>query len=155
MNIYIGDGNNIQNRILNQHCKGNVEGSALRQHVATEMGYELARQRRPSGSIKIRIDLPVPSIGEINVSTYIQSGLWQYAICNGAQEAKNFQWYAIEQLMPILNVNQGNWDINNLTRYQQLLLQLQNCHLTSFAQLVTIPQIYSVYLLKIDILPGI
>jgi hypothetical protein len=39
MYIYVGDGSNVTARILTCHCAGNVEGSALRKHVAECMGF--------------------------------------------------------------------------------------------------------------------
>ena len=125
MIIYVGDSSNVVNRILTNHCSGNVEGSALRKHIAKEMGYRIKRTRRPSGSMKTRIDLPNPREGETSVSSYIRSGWWKYVICNSNEEAQDFQWYAIEHLQPLLNVNRKRWERDNVSRYQMLLEELK------------------------------
>ena len=61
--IYIGDANNLLKRIKSNHSSGNVEGSALRQHIAEAMGYKLKSTKRPSGSTRIRIDSQEPRQG--------------------------------------------------------------------------------------------
>jgi len=135
MVIYVGDARNVINRIATNHCSGNVEGSAFRRHVAQAMGYKIKTSRRPSGSTKVRIDLPNPREGEDRVSNYIRSGKWKYVICNSYQEAHDFQWYAIEQLAPILNRSYRPWGRNNLQRYQVLLAQLTDFAVVSCTQL--------------------
>jgi len=135
MVIYVGDTQDVINRILTNHCRGNVEGSALRRHVAQAIGYGIKSTKRPSGSTKVRIDLPDPQKGETDVSNYIRSGKWRYVICNSYEEAHDFQWYVIEQLKPLLNKNYQPWNRNNLQRYQILLTQLTNCPALSCTQL--------------------
>ena len=80
--IYVGDSGNVVNRILGDHCSGNVEGLELRHLVAEAKGYAFTRSRRSSGSTRVRIDLPDPREGEAHVSTYIRSGRWKYVICD-------------------------------------------------------------------------
>lgn len=124
--IYIGDAGDVIKRILTNHCsKGsNVEASALRRHVAEEKGYRIKSTRRTSGSMRVRIDLPNPRTGEMDVSDYIRSGEWGYAICNSYAEANDFQWYAIVQLKPLLNKDRKPWNFENLQRHQSLLAKL-------------------------------
>jgi hypothetical protein len=100
--IYVGDASNLRRRI-HQHGRGNVEGSALRKHLAKTLGYELARTRRPSGSTRVRIDAPDPRAAEQQVSDYIAGGAWRWAACTSKEEAQALQWAAIEALDPLLN----------------------------------------------------
>ena len=124
MIIYVGDTRNVIKRIRTNHCSGNVGGSAFRRHVAEEKGYRIKSTRRPSGSTKVRINLPNPRAGEMVVSDYIRSGEWRYVICNSYAEANDFQWYAINQLKPLLNKARKPWNSGNLQRYQSLLAKL-------------------------------
>ncbi len=100
--IYVGDASNLHRRIR-QHGRGNVEGSALRKHVAEALGYGLARTRRPSGSTRVRIDAPDPRAAEQEVSEYIAGGAWRWVTCHPKHEARALQWTAIETLDPVLN----------------------------------------------------
>ena len=126
MIIYVGDSKNVINRIRKNHCSGNVEGSTLREAVAETMGYRITRTKRKSGTTKVRIDLPNPREGEHKITDYIRSGEWRYVICNSYAEAHDFQWYAIEQLRPLLNRNYEQWEHRNFQRYQTLSAQLVN-----------------------------
>lgn len=123
--IYVGDAGDVVRRILTNHCGGNVEGSALRKAVAEAMGYRLKRTRRPSGSIRVRIDLPNPREGERRVSEYLRSGKWRYVACCSYGEAHDFQWYVIERLKPLLNRVFRPWNHGRLQRYQSILVQLE------------------------------
>jgi hypothetical protein len=96
--VYVGDAKDVVKRIRSDHCNGNVEASALRKSVAIAKGYLLKKTKRPSGSTRIRIDLPVPRKGETCISGYIQSSEWRFVLCASSMEAKDFQWYAIDQL---------------------------------------------------------
>ena len=100
--IYVGDASNLRRRIQ-QHGRGNVEGSALRKHVAEALGYGLARTRRPSGSTRVRIDAPDPRAAEGRVDAYLQGGGWRWVTCKSPDEARELQWVAIEALNPALN----------------------------------------------------
>lgn len=100
--IYVGDASNLHRRIR-QHGRGNVEGSALRKHVAEALGYGLARTRRPSGSTRTRIDVPDPREAEQEVSDSIAGGAWRWVVCDSKAEAQALQWAAIEALDPLLN----------------------------------------------------
>lgn len=144
MLIYIGDSGNVINRILTNHCSGNVEGSILRRHIAVAKGYEIKHSPRPSGATKIRIDRE----GEDSVSNYIRSGRWKYVICDSKDEARDFQWYAIEYLEPLLNVNCGSWNQENTNRYAMLLEELKAAGALSCDQLrgrQTGPGVYALY----------
>jgi len=148
MVIYVGDTHNVINRILSNHCRGNVEGSALRKHLAQARGYGIKSIKRPSGTTKIRIDLPNPQEGELQVSNYIRSGKWRYVICDSYREAHDFQWYVIEQLKPLLNKDYQSWDRNNLQKYQTLLAQLTNSLALTCTQLRGMqsgPGVYTLY----------
>ncbi|MEM3573648.1 MAG: hypothetical protein QXJ62_05415, partial [Nitrososphaeria archaeon] len=120
MNIYVGDASDVVKRILTNHCSfsSNVEASALRCAVAEAMGYRLKRTKRPSGSTRIRIDLPNPREGEDIVSAYIHAGRWKYIICESYDEAHDFQWYVIDQLKPLLNKNVKPWNKQKTITYQ-------------------------------------
>jgi hypothetical protein len=90
MIIYVGDAGDIIKRIKTNHCSGNVEGSALRSHVAEAIGYKIKSTKRSTGSTRYRIELPDPREGEKHVSDYIRSGEWRYVVCNSYAEAKDF-----------------------------------------------------------------
>ena len=146
--IYVGDARNIVTRILRNHCRGNVEGSALRKHIAEAMGYRIIRTRRPSGSVRVRIGMPNPRIGEGRVSAYIQTGRWKYAICESYNEAHDFQWYVIEMLNPLLNKERKQWKIDKKHRYTILFQKLSSSPLLYCKQLygqATGPGVYVFY----------
>ena len=146
--IYVGDAHNVVNRVVFNHCRGNVEASALRRHVAEEMGYKLKRTKRPSGSTKVRIDLPDPQTGERKISTYIQTGKWKYVICESYHEAHDFQWYVIEKLNPLLNREREQWNKEKSGKYLLLLQKLSNSQLLECKHLygqATGPGVYVFY----------
>jgi hypothetical protein len=122
--IYIGDSENVLKRIKRNHCNGNVEASALRRHIAEAMGYKLKREKRPSGNTRIRIDLPVSLKGEKEISDYLRQGKWRVVTCDSYQLAKDFQWYAIEQLKPRLNRDRREYPKTKVAFFQKLLQQL-------------------------------
>jgi hypothetical protein len=128
MVIYVGDsgrgGGDVVSRVTGTHCAGNVEGSALRRHVAERMGYPILRTKRPGGSTKVRLDLLDPRIGEEKVSNYIRSGAWKYVVCRDYEEAHDFQGFVIERLHPLLNVHRPAWRTEREPRYQALLDRL-------------------------------
>lgn len=135
MIIYVGDARDVIKRVQTNHCSGNVEASVLRKYVAEAKGYIIKSTRRASGSLRVRIDLPNPRTGEIDVSDYIHSGKWRYVICNSYVEANDFQWYVIDQLNPFLNKNSKPWNRRNLQRYQTLLTQLTSFPALNCSQL--------------------
>jgi len=145
--VYVGDAGDVVDRILTNHTSGNVEGSALRKAVSEALGYRLARKKRPSGSIKVRIDLPNPREGENKVSAYIRSGMWRYVICPSYDEAHDFQWFVIDKLKPVLNRLHKTWNPRNLKRYRFLLAQLENAPLLLHDQLRGEPTGPGVYVL--------
>jgi hypothetical protein len=148
MNIYIGDGSKIKTRIRNQHCVGNVEGSSLRKHIAIALGLTLARQQRVNGTWRVRINLPNPLIGEQQITNYLRTGKWKFVVCPPGIDAKDFQFYAIQNIKPppILNINQGTWQVNMQAIYQEMLNQLLNCQAHNYDQTVNIPNEPGVYL---------
>ncbi len=146
--VYVGDSKDVIKRIRTNHCRGNVEGSALRKHVAQAKDYRIKKTRRPSGSTRIRIDLPDPHRGEQDVSDYIRSGEWKYVLCASASEAEDFQWYVIDQLNPLLNRTQKPWNRGNLQRYYALLAQLTNSPVLTCEQIRSMqsgPGVYVLY----------
>lgn len=124
MIIYVGDARDVVNRILTNHCSGNVEGSALRKSVAGAQGYGIRRERRPSGTVKLRIALVDPRLGERAVSQYTRSGKWRYLICRDWDEAHDFQGYVIQQLAPRLNSDRPSWDASKGQHHAELLARL-------------------------------
>ena len=124
--IYAGDAGDIVKRIRSNHCGGNVEASALRKHIAENMGYPMKIIRRSSGSYRVRLDLPDPKAGEQDISAYLRSGMWKFVICDSHREAQDFQWYVIDVLKPLLNVLHDSWNRENLVRYQALLTELMS-----------------------------
>lgn len=146
--IYVGDSKDVLNRIRTNHCNGNVEGSALRRYVAETMGYIIKREKRPGGSIRIRIALPDYNQGEIKVSNYIRNGRWRTILFDDYQMANDFQWYAIEKLRPLLNRKRKNYNQNMLSLYKRLLLQLKDSPLIECSNLHTVksgPGVYVLY----------
>jgi hypothetical protein len=121
---YVGDASNLRARVR-QHCGGNVEASALRKHVAAELGLGLTRERRASGSTRTRIDLPAPKEGERQVSAYLGEGVWRAVVCASAEEARDAQWFAIDALAPYLNRERRVWDACLEPRYAGLLTRLR------------------------------
>jgi len=120
--IYVGDSRDVIRRLCSDHSSSNVEGSALRRHIAEFRGWKLKKTKRLSGSTRVRINLPDPRAAEREISTYIKSGGWRYVLCETCEEANDFQWYAIDKLKPLLNVDRRQWNQSNLKRYRQLKL---------------------------------
>ena len=120
----MSDAKDVIKRIQTNHCSGNVEASAFRRHVAEASDYRIKSTRRISGSTRVRIDLPDPRTGEMDISDYVHSGVWRYVICGSYDEAHDFQWFTIDQLKPLLNKNRKPWNRANLQRYQALLHKL-------------------------------
>jgi len=133
--VYVGDASDVVKRISENHCKGNVEASALRRHIAEAMGYKFKRVRRPSGSVRIRIDIADPKSGEERVSNYICSGKWKYVICESYGEAHDFQWYVIDKLNPLMNKDRRPWNHISVKRYGDIFSHLINCPPLSWKQL--------------------
>jgi hypothetical protein len=148
MRLYIGDTSNLNRRIRTNHCSGNIGGSALRRHAAIARGYAIINERRLTGTIRRRLDLPNPRLGESYITTYIRTGVWKYVVCQDADEAKDFQYFAIQQLQPVLNIDEGNWNQQNLIHYQQLLQTLLDCPELTFGNLNIVPTLSGVYLLN-------
>ena len=151
--IYVGDARDVLKRIIQNHCKGNVEGSALRKAVAEALGYSLKRSRRTSGSIRIRIDMSDPGEGEKRVSQYIRSGIWRYVFCDSYEEAHDFQWYVIDSLNPLLNRMSRNWNHGYLQRYKILFNQLKSAPTLNCNQMKIKTSGSGVYVLYHDKLP--
>ena len=148
MIIYVGDGKDIVKRVRNNHCRGNIEASALRKHLAIAKGYNIKTSQRNNGSTRVRIDLPDPRVGESDISSYIQSGEWKLIICNSYLEANDFQWYAIEHLNPLLNVTKKMWNKDNSERYQSLLEILKTSPSLKYKDLnnaISGPGVYVLY----------
>jgi hypothetical protein len=122
--IYVSDASDVVKHIRNNHFSGNIEASALRLHAAQEMGFQIARTKRPSGSWMVRIDLPNPQVGEAKIDAYLQGGVWKFVLCTTHEEAHDFQWFVIERLKPFLNRERKTWDTSKRDRYQKLLDEL-------------------------------
>lgn len=121
--IDVGDAREVGKRIK-QHLTGNVEASALRKHVAAAIGYDIRSTRRPNGSYRRRLDLPDPKQGKRELSDYIASGLWRCAVCDSYEEAHDLQWFLIERLNPVLNIEVRSWEPSLKERYEELLSEL-------------------------------
>lgn len=113
--IYIGDSGRVAGRAGSDHCGGNVEGSAFRRHTAQAMNFSVERL----GGYQITH----PENGEDIVSAYIRSGCWHCLPCSDADEAEGFQFYLIQRLTPLLNVDHGDWLRGNEAHYQDLYNQ--------------------------------
>jgi len=135
--IYVGDSGDVVRRIQADHCGNNtnIEASSLRERLADHVGYQISKTKRPGGSTRKRLDLPEPRIGEQLISSYVRSGVWKFVICSSAREAKEFQWYAIEQLKPLLNIKCKSWKMENTERYKSLLATLLSSPSLRYAQL--------------------
>lgn len=120
--LFVGVSGKTQTRI-NNHRKGNVEGSALRKNIATQFGFKLVKNRRPSGSIKISIDLQNRVEGENLISAYLKSGHWTFIECESSTEAEELKWFILNRVnpKPKLNVDtKGYWDEKKEKRYTEL-----------------------------------
>lgn len=154
--LYVGDGQDVIKRIRSQHCGGNVEASALRKHIAERLfGWRVMSTPRPTGSRRVRLDLPEPKIGEQHISAYIKTGHWRLVLCTSYEEAHDFQWYVIEQLKPRLNVTRESWVLTQPSRYSHLLKELVDQPGLNCLQSQTVqsgPGVYVFYhnVLKID-----
>ena len=150
--IYVGDASRVSRRVLQSHSSGNVEGSALRQHVAASLGYRLQRSSRVKGSTKIRLDMPIPKEGENAVTVYIRSGRWRFVTCNSASEAEDFQWYAIAQLSPALNITRRRWREDMELSYARLFSSLVTAPLHTYQDFprgIAVPGVYVFYHLRL------
>ena len=146
--IHVGDSGDVVGRIRTNHCSGNVEGSALRKHIARAKGCRLRSTKRPSGSTKRRLDLPDPAAGEQEITQYVRAGRWKYAICSSPQEARDFQWYLINHIRPILNFITRDCNHSNRGRYQELLAAIEHAEALTHDQLKgkrTGPGVYILY----------
>ena len=135
MIIYVGDACDVVSRITTNHCGGNIEGSKMRESIAEAIGFGISKTRRASRTMKKRINLPDPAVGERAVSDYVASGRWQFVLCNSKEEAKAFQWFAIESLNPALNRERQPWNREQSTRFEILFAQLQQSPLYAKTQL--------------------
>ena len=144
--IYIGDANKLLNRIKSNHCSGNVEGSALRQHIALAMGYKLKRTKRNSGSTRIRIDSQEPHQDEKRVSDYIRNGKWRIILLDNYKTANDFQWFAIEKLCPLLNRKRKDYGQAYINLYTSFLQKLKNSPLLDYENICSIKSAPGVYI---------
>lgn len=140
---YVGDASHLRRRVR-QHVTGNVEASALRRHLAGSLGLEVVRTPRPSGSTRLRLLDPD---GERRLTALLVAAMWRVVVCDSAEEARAFQWYAIAHLDPHLNRDRRAWDSAADARFAALLATLvaappvPGAHL---AQLPTAPGVYAV-----------
>lgn len=148
--IYVGDARDVIKRILANHCAGNVEGSALRLHIAKRKGFPIKRTKRSSGSVRVRLDIPKPRLGEDEITAYIKAGNWKYTICSSYEEAHDFQWFVVSKLQPILNVDQEIWKSENESHYQRLFESLMSSPFYSYKQLRNLSSGSGVYTLYHD-----
>jgi hypothetical protein len=70
--------------------------------------------------------LPDPKAGEQDISDYLRNGVWKFVICDSLRESRDFQWYVIDVLKPLLNVLHKTWNRENLVRYKALLAELMS-----------------------------
>ena len=145
--IYVGDAMDVVKRIRSNHCSGNVEGSALRRHIAENIGYQIKNTRRSSGSYRVRLDLPNPKTGEHIITVYLRTGLWKFILCDSYEEAQDFQWYVIDMLKPLLNVRHDIWKRENIVRYQPLITKLTSSSGMTYVRLKNIVSGPGVYVL--------
>ena len=138
---YVGDSKNLRSRVR-QHCNGNIESSALRKTIAKEMGFEIIKSIRPSGSRKISLK---SDHYEQVVSDYIQSGNWRVITCPSGEYAREFQWYAIDLLRPHLNKYMQFWNTGSEDEFANLLVLLQNSSIIPFASTLEIAKLPGVY----------
>ena len=141
---YVGDSNNLRNRVR-QHCNGNIESSALRKTIAKEMGFEIIKSIRPSGSRKISLQ---SDRNEQVVSEYIQSGNWRVIACSSEDYARDFQWYVIDLLRPQLNKYMQFWNRDFEKEYGNkltLLLDSSEIAFASTLEIAKLPGVYSLW----------
>ena len=120
--IYIGESNNVKRRIINNHCFGNVDISALRRNIAKEFGYEIQKEKNSKGE---SVYFLIKSNYELEITKYIISGFWKIIILDKKEIAKDFQYFLINKLKPLLNKEKKNYDINKKDYYESLLKELE------------------------------
>ena len=129
--IYVGDSKNVFTRINNKHSTGNVKVSAFRASVAKRMGVpvisEPTNSRNGRRYQKVYINLPNRRDAERQVSGYIAKGRWKFVACVSKEEARDFQYYAIDKINPELNRDRPSWNKEKEGRYAVLLSELLEC----------------------------
>ena len=83
-----------------------------------------------------------------------QSGTWRVVVCDTAEEARDFQWYAIDYKRPPLNKHMKFWDKNNQDRYKNLLENLLESEYIDFGLTLKISTEPGVYSLLLEISPA-
>jgi hypothetical protein len=79
--------------------------------------------------------------------------VWKFVICDSAQEARDLQWYVIEQLKPLLNVKRKQWQMEKAERYRSLLASLLSSQGLRYDQLDKAQSGPGVYVLYHESLP--
>ncbi len=129
--MYVGDSNNVFARINKKHSTGNVKVSAFRASVAERMGFPVVSEPTTSKKgkkyNKVYINLPNRRDAERQVSRYIASGRWKFVACVSKDEARDFQYYAIDRINPELNRDRPRWNTSMEGRYALLLTELLEC----------------------------
>jgi len=115
------------------------------------MGFEIISIKRPSGSRKLTVS---PPSAEQTISAYIQSGAWRVIVCGTAEEARDFQWYAIDKKRPPLNKHMKFWNKNNEDAYKILLENLLESKYIEFDLTLKISTDSGVYSLWHEISPA-
>jgi len=126
MILYVGESKRVLYRITHDHFAGNIEGSALRRHVARNFGFEIIKQKRSSGSTRYRIGSENPRESEKRISQYVRTCEWKFVFCNSPSEARDFQWFVIKKQMPVFNVTRLPWDTSTQIRYEDLFSLLMD-----------------------------
>jgi len=144
--IYVSDAGNLQRRLATSHCHGNVESSALRKQIAATVGWRTVATDGPSGNRRLRLDMPDWHAGEAAITQYLGQGAWQIVTCASPDEANDFQWYAIEKLSPVLNVDRRPPDPSKTSRFDALLSELLAAAPVTCGQASQVPESPGVYI---------
>lgn len=157
--IYVGDASKLRRRVIQKHVKGDggVHTSPLRRHTATAWSIPFKYERH---GIHFRAALDVPDAQKADevtaeLTAYVRSGSWRFVECESAEEAKDFQWYCIEQLKPSLNRDEKPWNKSQQSRYKCLLDGMRAERLLSTDQdLATLRERPGVYVFYHEEEPG-
>ncbi len=131
--VYVGESGRVKYRILNNHCFGNVDVSALRRSIAKYVfKYEVRKEKCNNKNAKFLIN----PLYELEITKYVLSGFWKVIFIDDRKEAKDFQYFLINKLKPLLNRMGGIYDTSNEKIYKKWFESLENAPLLSYKEIL-------------------
>ena len=146
MKIYIGASKDTRKRIY-MHFYHSIESSLLRKRIAQSRDYQIIYTPRPAPAITMEVTLAIPAL-EDNITEYLEAGKWKFVECRNRPEAVAFKDFAISRLDPMLIQTNNEYPLGIILRFEELLLQLNNCqeYTLSLYNLQMIPKSPGVHL---------